>query len=215
MYLFLISILLFLSGKDLFSSAQNVEYGLDLGNGNAYLFDKNIQEQPILSKYSMKQYEHTVIIKEDGLPNLPNPTLQEGAITSSIVYYLLPFEATGIQRFFESIETKRAITLSPVKQANKKSVRFFQQYSHPQAKAMITFCKREHKGKPLIDYLWYNPKHTNYKKEPEPRCLVPENYGVYYEDNDLWRKNLWDKYCIQRPERQRLCVERSVIVKKV
>ncbi|RTK93531.1 MAG: hypothetical protein EKK61_01075 [Rickettsiales bacterium] len=46
------------------------------------------------------------------------------------------------------------------------------------------------------------------------RCLIPDNYGVYYEDNDSWRKSLWDKYCTQMPEQRRQSVERSVIVKR-
>jgi hypothetical protein len=25
-------------------------------------------------------------------------------------------------------------------------------------------------------------------------CLIPENYGLYYEDNNKWRKSLWEKY---------------------
>jgi len=40
--------------------------------------------------------------------------------------------------------------------------------------------------------------------------LIPENYGVYYEDNNAWRKSLWDKYYTRMPEQRRQLVERSV-----
>ncbi len=46
------------------------------------------------------------------------------------------------------------------------------------------------------------------------RCLIPENYGVLYEESETRRKSLWDKYYMQMPERRRQSVERSVIVKK-
>ena len=45
-------------------------------------------------------------------------------------------------------------------------------------------------------------------------CLIPWNNGIYYEDNSDWRKALWDKYCMLKPEQQRQSVERYVIVKK-
>ena len=38
-----------------------------------------------------------------------------------------------------------------------------------------------------------------YNKMVLDAYLIPENYGVYYEDIDSWRKSLWDKYCIQMP----------------
>jgi hypothetical protein len=41
--------------------------------------------------------------------------------------------------------------------------------------------------------------------------LIPENYGVYYEDNNSWRKSLWDKYCMQMLKQRRQFVERSPI----
>ena len=41
-------------------------------------------------------------------------------------------------------------------------------------------------------------------------CLVPENSGIYYEDNNVWKKILWDKYYMQMPEQRRQLVERSV-----
>ena len=37
----------------------------------------------------------------------------------------------------------------------------------------------------------------------KPSCLIPENYGVLYNDNNAWRKELWDKYYMLMPEQRR------------
>jgi hypothetical protein len=42
------------------------------------------------------------------------------------------------------------------------------------------------------------------------RCLVPKNYGIYYEESNSWRKSLWDKYYMQTPEQRRQSVEKYV-----
>jgi hypothetical protein len=61
----------------------------------------------------------------------------------------------------------------------------------------------------------YNPQNKNLEHiYTALRCLIPENYGVYYEDNNPWRQGLWDKYYMQMPEQRRQFVERSVIVKR-
>ena len=58
---------------------------------------------------------------------------------------------------------------------------------------------------------WYIQKTI---QEGWSKCLVPENYGVYYEESDTWRKGLWDKYYMEMPEQRRQSVERYVIAKK-
>ena len=45
-----------------------------------------------------------------------------------------------------------------------------------------------------------------------PSCLVPRCAGVRYDQ--LRRDELWDRYCMGAPERQRQCVERYNIVKR-
>ena len=53
-----------------------------------------------------------------------------------------------------------------------------------------------------------------YKKKTLEGCLIPKNNGVLYEESDSWRKSLWNKYYMQKPEQRRQSVERSVIVKR-
>ena len=43
-------------------------------------------------------------------------------------------------------------------------------------------------------------------------CLVPRCAGVRY--SQLGREELWDRYCMGAPARQRQCVERYNIVKR-
>ena len=46
------------------------------------------------------------------------------------------------------------------------------------------------------------------------RCLVPHCGGIMYKEIPT-KETLWDKYCMEAPERQRSCVEQYKIVKRV
>ena len=48
-----------------------------------------------------------------------------------------------------------------------------------------------------------------------PKCKVPENYGILYQETETFKKHLWDNYYTQMPEQRRRSVERYVITRKV